>query len=191
MTNSKALRLNDKTAVFIDWANVYGWKKVLKYEPDPKKIYKYLKKYKEIKEINFYYGTDDHPKSRKFIRDVKLMGYRIKTKPVKHIIVRKIKGEIVTVRKCDFDIEIVMDMYAALDRDINSFIFFTGDGDFEPIYKYLIKHNKKIIVVYMPGHLGKEIWQMKKGIFKIEMKKLGNFVKKCPRTYELNQPGRD
>ncbi len=54
--------LNGKTAVFVDWANVYGWKKSLKKEVDPKKLYKYLKKYKEIKSINFYFGTDNNNK---------------------------------------------------------------------------------------------------------------------------------
>jgi len=171
------LQLNNDTAVFIDWANVYGWKEALKCEPDPKKIFKYLKKYKEIESASFYYGTDDNAKSRQFIKNARAIGYNVKTKPVKHIIVKKVKGEIVTVRKCDFDIEIVMDVYAKLEKGIEIFIFFTGDGDFEPIYKFLIKRKKKIIVIYMYGHLGREIYQMKQGIYKVALERLGKFCK--------------
>ncbi len=37
------LKLQGKTAVFIDWANVYNWKKSLKKKVDLKKLYLYLK----------------------------------------------------------------------------------------------------------------------------------------------------
>ena len=62
------LNFRDKTAVYIDWANVYGWRKTLKGEPDPQKIYKYLSKFKQLEFKGFYYGTDKHPKSKKFIK---------------------------------------------------------------------------------------------------------------------------
>lgn len=65
------LKLKGKTAVFIDWANVYGWKESLKSEIDLKKLFKYLKSYKEIKEISLYFGTDEHPASKQFLNDVK------------------------------------------------------------------------------------------------------------------------
>ena len=169
---TQTLKLKGKTAVFIDWANVYGWTKSLEREVDPQKLFKHLSSYPEVKSINFYFGTDSHPKSILFLEQIKEIGYRLVTKPVKHITIAKIRGELITQRKCDFDIEIVMDIYARLEKDFDTFVFFTGDGDFEPIYKYLIDKRKQVVVIYAKGHLGKEIWEIRRGIFKVKIKEL-------------------
>ena len=168
MTKSKKqiLKLNGKTAVFVDWANVYNWKKSLKKEPNSKQIFKYLKNYKDIKNINFYYGLDDHPKSKKFLKEVEKIGYQLYSKDVKYI---KIEGTNLSQRKCDFDIEICMSVYEFLEKDFKTFIFFSGDGDFAPLYQFLIEKRKQVIVVFEHDHLGKEIWNMKKGVFKTKL----------------------
>ena len=36
------LRLKGKAVVYIDWANIYGWRKSLKREVDPAKLFAYL-----------------------------------------------------------------------------------------------------------------------------------------------------
>lgn len=61
--------------VFIDWANVYGWSRSLKKEVNPNKLYKYLSQYSQIKEINFYFGLDKHPKSKQFLDKIKKTGF--------------------------------------------------------------------------------------------------------------------
>lgn len=94
------------------------------------------------------------------------------TKPVKYILITEIEGQKIYRRKCDFDMEICIDVHQALKEKIGSFIFFTGDGDFEPLYKMLIELGKQVIVVYTTGHLGREIWNMKRGIFKVELENL-------------------
>ena len=43
------LRLGSFCSVYIDWANVYGWKKSLKREINSRKLFKHLKTYKQIK----------------------------------------------------------------------------------------------------------------------------------------------
>lgn len=53
-----------------------------------------------------------------------------------------------------------------------SFVFFTGDGDYEPLYKMLIGLRKQVMVIYTKGHLGREIWAIKKGLFKAQLKNL-------------------
>jgi len=169
------LKLKGKTAVFIDWANVYGWISSLKKPVNPKKLFKYLKTYPEICSINFYYGKDTNKKSKEFLVEIKKMGYKLTTKPVKHITVGKVANTVIRKRKCDFDIEICMAVYSCLEKKIGSFIFFTGDGDFEPLYKHLIKLRKQVIVIYQKGHLGKEVWELKRGIFKTEIKKFPVF----------------
>lgn len=173
MSNKKILKLKGKTAVFIDWANVYNWKKSLKGEVDPKKLHKYLSGYKEIEEIRFYFGKDKHKKSRKFLRDMRKVGYKVTTKPVKYILIAEVEDQKIYRRKCDFDMEICIDVHKALAERAESFVFFTGDGDFDPLYKLLIKMRKRVIVIYAHGHLGREIYQIKKGVYKCPIEKLG------------------
>ena len=166
------LILKGKSTVYIDWANVYGWKKTLKREVDPERIFKYLKSYKEIIDVRFYFGTDNNEKSRSFLNKMNDAGYKIITKPVKYIFVTNIEDQKIYRRKCDFDMEVCIDVHQALKENFNSFIFFTGDGDFEPLYKMLISLNKQVIVIYMYHHLGREIFELKKGIYKVSIETL-------------------
>lgn len=168
----QTLKLTNKTFVFIDYGNVYGWNSSLKKPIDTKKIFNYLKSYPQIKSINFYYGIDSHPKSLKFLNKIKKIGFNLITKPVKYITLGKINGNVIKKRKCDFDIEICMDVLLNLNR-FDSYIFFSGDGDFAPLYQYLINQQKQVIVVYTKNHIGKEIWEIKKGLFKIQFVQLG------------------
>jgi len=172
-SQGKILKLREKTIVFIDWANVYNWKKSLKRKVNVKTLYKYLKNYKEIKEIRFYFGKDRHLKSKNFLKDIKKTGYKVVTKPVKYIFVAKIDKQKIYRRKCDFDMEISIDVHKFLNKGIESFIFFTGDGDFAPLYKLLASLKKQVIVVYEKGHIGREIWNIKRGLFKIQLRHLG------------------
>ena len=63
-------RLPGRALVMIDWANVYGWRFRRQKRVNPSKLYKYLKGYKEISEILFYFGEDIHPKSKLFLRKI-------------------------------------------------------------------------------------------------------------------------
>ena len=173
----KRFVLKGKTAVFIDWANVYGWTKSLKNEVDAEKLFSYLKSYSEIVDIRLYFGEDEHPKSKEFLKKSHEAGYTVITKPVKNILITEIEGKKIYRRKCDFDMEVCINVHAALRQDFESFIFFTGDGDYEPLYKMIIGQGKQVIIVYTKGHLGKEIWAMKQGIFKVELINIINIDK--------------
>jgi len=164
------LKLKGKIAVFVDWANVYKWRDSLKKDIDLKKLFDYLKTYSEIKELSFYFGTDKHPASGEQIKQAQKIGFRVVTKPVKYLPRKTDKGKILWERKCDFDLEIGLDCLERLD-DFEGFIFFSGDGDFATLYKRLIKKKKQVVVVYMYGYLGKEVWELKSGIFKASIKK--------------------
>ena len=170
----KHLLLKGKTIVFIDWANVYGWTKSLKREVNAKNLFHYLKDYPEISDIRLYFGEDDHPKSKAFLKQVEKIGYTVTSKPVKYIPIAEIESQKIYRRKCDFDMEVCIDAHAILAKssDTQGFIFFTGDEDYEPLYKLLIELRKQVIVIYTKGHLGREIWDMKRGIFKVELKNL-------------------
>lgn len=168
----KRFILKGKAVVFIDWANVYGWRKSLKHEVDSQKLFEYLKSYSEITEMRIYFGEDEHPKSKEFLESAGKIGYKVVTKPVKYIFIASIEGQKIYRRKCDFDMEACIDAHAALNDGVESFIFFTGDGDFEPLYKLLIKQGKQVLVIYTAGHLGREIWNIKNGLFKAQLKNL-------------------
>lgn len=187
-TKKVKLKLKGDAAVFVDWANVYGWRKSLKGEVDAGKLYRYLSFYKEVGFKGFYYGKDKNVKSSKFLTEMRKLGFKVKTKDVKHIKVGEISGKLIWKRKCDFDIEICMDVYEKLEKGFESFVFFTGDGDFAPLYEYLIKKRKQVIVVYTKRHIGREIWEIKKGLFKIQINHLGNLIKKSSPAHRR---GRD
>lgn len=122
----QVLKLKGKTGVFIDWANVYGWKSNLKDTAGCRKLFKYLKSHANIELINFYYGEDNNQKSKDFLKEVHKIGFNVTKKPVKYIVV-------------------------------------------EPIYQFLINKHKQVIVIYEQGHLGKEVWNIKKGLFKTRL----------------------
>ena len=158
--------------MFIDWANVYGWKKSLKSEVDISILHKYLKSYEDIKEIYLYFGKDNHPKSEEFLKKAGEIGYNVITKPVKYILVENFEKDKIYRRKCDFDMEVCIDVHKKISDGFESFVFFTGDGDFDPLYKLLIGIKKQVVVVYTAGHLGREIWSIKNGLFKVQIKNL-------------------
>jgi len=171
MKSNPILRLGSFCSVYIDWANVYGWKKSLKREINSRKLFKHLKTYKQIKNFNFYFGTDEHPKSKQFLEDVKQTGYSLTTKPVKYITVFNEKGQRFKFRKCDFDIEICIQAHDDLAKGINSFVFFSGDGDFEPLYQLLHRKKKQVVVVYASGHTGREVLKIERKIYLCNIKK--------------------
>jgi len=177
--NNFELKLNGKTCVMVDWANVYGWSHNLKKEVDEEKLYKYLKKYKQIEKINCYFGEDKIKiKSKEFLNKVEKIGYNLITKDVKFIKIFDDVGKIfILKRKCDFDLEIGLDTMELVDK-YDIFMFFSGDGDFRTLYDRLVLKGKFVIVVYMYGCLGREIWEMKKGIFKTSVVKLSDNIYK-------------
>ena len=68
-----------------------------------------------------------------------------------------------------------MAVYKYLEEGYSSFIFLSGDGDFAPLYEYLIKLKKQVLVIYEKGHLGREVWGIKTGLFKTRLSYLGEF----------------
>ena len=59
-------------------------------------------------------------------------------------------------RKCDFDVEIARDVFN-LSNDFEHLILFSGDGDYAALVEDLtVEKGKKVIVVFAPGHVGRE-----------------------------------
>ncbi len=80
-------------------------------------------------------------------------------------------------RKCDFDVEISRDVYNNLEN-FETMIIFSGDGDYAALAEDLISKGKKVIVVFAPGHKGKEYEDFKVGLFLCSANKLKQFIAK-------------
>lgn len=124
---------------------------------------------KEVKYIPIYLDSSHFGKLAREVKDSLQSIASLKTEDIEKIL--QILSRKVLRRKCDFDMEIALDCFKDMDK-YKSFIFFSGDGDFEPLYRLLGGHKKQVIVIYAPGHLGKEVWDLKRVIFKTEV---GNF----------------
>jgi len=86
MTEEKIFKLKGKTLAIIDWANVYGWFRKLKWEISPKKLFDYLKSYPEIVDVRFYFGIEKgNKKSEEFQKKIINIGYTLISKEVKWV----------------------------------------------------------------------------------------------------------
>lgn len=125
---------------------------------------------KEVKYIPVSIDTSHFKHVAKEIKESLNTIKHLKTEDIKNIL--QILNRKVLRRKCDFDMEIALDCFENLD-EYESYIFFSGDGDFATLYKRLIEAKKQVIVVYAPGHIGREIWEIKRGIFKVNIQNIG------------------
>lgn len=67
-------------------------------------------------------------------------------------------------RKCDFDVEITRDALNSQDS-YDTLLLFSGDGDYSALTMDLIQKGKKVILIFAPGHLGKEYLGIKNSLF--------------------------
>lgn len=56
------------------------------------------------------------------MREAKKIGYYVTTKPVKYILITEVKGQKLYRRKCDFDMEICIDVHKALSESNECFL---------------------------------------------------------------------
>jgi len=97
----------------------------------------------------------------KFYLNLKIFGYILRLKPVK--LYKDENGKITKKANCD------VDMTFEIMRLINQYsgiVFLSGDGDFAPLLKYLLKKGKKVTVLARGERTAKEIRQIAKGGFR-------------------------
>jgi len=245
MENKKfKLKIKKKTLLIIDWANVWGWSKTLKWEVCPHKLFKFFDRPKIISK-RLYHGVEvGQKKSEDFKVEIERIGFtsvskEVKWPPVflekqqhfKKIVkdlfnvlnnVKKTNSELsiklydlaqkinkllnnaaslenerslkdifssiedldnelkklnidigglqenlklpVRRRKCDFDVEITRDALNSAN-DYETLLLFSGDGDYAALAKDLIQKGKKVILVFAPGHMGKEYLEIESDLF--------------------------
>lgn len=155
--------------VFIDFSNVRHWAK--SFWPEENR--KYFRKEIDIQKLAglcdlikpaakfFYYGhfhlfralPSDHPLNRKHYQSIfridkaRKSGFTVRTKEIKEIDSVDDAGRFVgRINKCNFDIEIAMDMLLKIEK-YNTVLLWSGDSDFHFLLQYLQSKHKKIVTI--------------------------------------------
>ena len=136
---------NDRTALFIDGANLYATARSLDLELDYKRVRDSFSARTSL--IRAYYYTaiveeHDYSPLRPLIDWLDYNGYTIVTKPAKEFTDdqgrRKVKG--------NMDIEIAVDMLTIADS-IDHVVLFSGDGDFRRLIEAVQRKGVRTTVI--------------------------------------------
>ncbi len=116
---------------------------------------------------HFYFGLDlQNKKSIKIISKARQFFDKVATKPIQQIrhylnggeekittrsINKDKRGDYILIPKCNFDVEICIDVIRFLEN-YDTFCLFSGDADFVSLCKFLKRKNKKIII-FNAGHV--------------------------------------
>lgn len=141
-----ALRDEDRTAVFIDGANLFSTIRALEFQMDWRRLYYYLHSRTRITTLNYYSAINQEDDGtihlKKLLDFIEYNGYTMRTKMAKRI---RLDDENVRV-KGNMDIEITLDVIQAVPS-VDHIILFTGDGDFSALLRYVQRQGKKASVV--------------------------------------------
>jgi uncharacterized LabA/DUF88 family protein len=164
--------VSGRTAVFIDAANIYFSQQSLGWRVDFKKFLEYFRQETNLTRVAFYGALNpENEKERKFHDFLSIVGYTVRHKKIKFI--RDKNDEIYGgFRKANLDVEITLDA-VDLREQYDSFILCSGDGDFEPLLKYLKAHGKRCIVISAKGHISIELIRQAKFV---DFKKLQKYI---------------
>lgn len=113
MENKKfKLKIKKKTLLIVDWANVWGWSKTLKWEVSPEKLFKFFDRPKII-DRRFYYGVEvGQQKSEEFKLEIESIGISS--------IFKEVKWTPVLLEKQSHFKKIVKDLFDVLDNVKNT-----------------------------------------------------------------------
>ncbi len=135
----------ERTALFIDGANLYATARALDIEIDYKSLRSYFAKHGRLLR-SFYYTAiledQEYSPLRPLVDWLDYNGFTLVTKPVKEFTDdqgrRKIKG--------NMDIEIAVDMLNISDQ-LDHVILFSGDGDFRRLLEAVQRRGVRATVV--------------------------------------------
>lgn len=140
--------MKKKVFAFIDASNIIYGARSERWFIDQNKLLKYLRHKFLVSKAYFYYGKDSkNPKKEAFLKKLKKFGYILRAKEIKRF------GKRV---KANCDVDLTMDMLIKI-KEYNKTIVLTGDGDFAPLFIYLISQRKQIVIISSPKRTAKEI----------------------------------
>jgi len=151
---NKKITKNLKTYAFIDASNIIYGARSEGWLVDLKKLRKYLNVKFNVSKAFFYYGKDSNNENKlNFLKKLKLFGYTLRVKEIKRYGKKS---------KANCDVDLTMDMLI-LEKEYKRAIVLTGDGDFAPLFAYLLKKEKQIVVISSPKRTAKEIKVLLRG----------------------------
>ena len=135
----------EKTALFIDGANLYATTKSLGFDIDYKRLLKEFQGRGNLLRA-FYYTAliedQEYSSIRPLLDWLDYNGYKVVTKPAKEFTDamgrRKIKG--------NMDLELAVDMMELADH-LDHVILFSGDGDFRPVVESVQRKGVRVTVI--------------------------------------------
>ena len=135
----------ERTALFIDGANLYATAKALGFDIDYKRLLKEFQGQGQLVRA-FYYTAliedQEYSSIRPLIDWLDYNGYRVVTKPTKEFVDslgrRKVKGHM--------DIELAIDALE-LAPYIDHMVLFSGDGDFRSLVEAMQRRGVRVSVV--------------------------------------------
>ncbi len=136
---------DERTALFIDGANLYSAARSLNFDIDYKKLLAYFRKNTYLKRA-FYYTAlmedQEYSPIRPLIDWLDYNGFTMITKPTKEFTDamgrRKIKG--------NMDIELAVDAME-MAHHCDHIVLFSGDGDFRRLVESLQRHGVRVTVI--------------------------------------------
>ena len=136
---------NEKIAVFIDGANLYGAARALDFDMDYKKLLEYFRSNGRLVRAAYYTALSedqDYSPIRPLVDWLDYNGFTMVTKPLKEFTDasgrRKVKGKM--------DVEMTVDMMEIADH-VDHIILFSGDGDFRRLVEGVQRKGPRVTVV--------------------------------------------
>ena len=143
-----------RVAIFIEAANVFYSQKTMGWSFDFRRFYPFfVLMCEEFVGASFYFalwfemGNKKRKNEEKLISMLKREGFRVVVKDSKRV------GSNV---KANCDVELTIDA-VALANSYDTFVLFSGDGDFTPLCKYLKRQGKRTVVSSYRGHISSEL----------------------------------
>ncbi len=168
----------NKVAMFVDGTNMFYAQRKLGFHIDYKKLYGYFTRSNPVYNAFYYTGRDVPPDQTTiaFMDALTYMGYTLRTKDIKTITDEE-TGE--TIRKCDLDVEIVIDMFNCIELyDIA--VLCSGDGDFTRAVEMLRSKGKEIWACSCKGMAATELVNAVDKFFWLE--RLEKDIRKSPTS---------
>ncbi len=136
---------NERTALFIDGANLYATAKALQFDIDYKRLLTLFRNKSQLVRALYYTALvedQEYSSIRPLVDWLDYNGYTMVTKPTKEFTDsmgrRKIKG--------NMDIELAVDAMR-LSENLDHIVLFSGDGDFKSLVAALQQKAKRVSVV--------------------------------------------
>ncbi len=136
---------DEKMAVFIDGANLYGAAKTLGFDVDYRLLLEWITEQSRLVRAFYYtalFEDQEYSPVRPLVDWLDYNGYTMVTKPVKEYTDqhgrRKTKG--------NMDIELAIDVMELADR-VDHIILFSGDGDFRRLVEAVQRKGTRVTVV--------------------------------------------